>query len=248
MIYHAPKQLNDLSSVTAGLTYANRGSYNTSESIQGLNFGENTSASIQVIKRNLGVLNDELNHNGKIALAEQVHGSEVLIVNSPGYYPGADGLVTSASDLMLGIKVADCAAVLIADTTSGVIAAVHAGWRGAASGILPNALHKMEEEGAIAEQMQCYISPCLSMENFEIGEEVACRFPASFIDRNIGKKPHLNLKAFLEQQLLAAGIPESEIDVDTRCTIEDTSFYSFRRERDKAGRMLAFISQTDNKS
>ncbi|HKL16223.1 MAG TPA: polyphenol oxidase family protein, partial [Balneolaceae bacterium] len=95
-------------------------------------------------------------------------------------------------------------------------------------------------------QMKCYISPCLSMKNFEIGEEVALRFPTTFINRNIGKKPHLNLKAFLEQELINAGVRKNSIDIDSRCTIDDTSFYSFRRERDKAGRMLAFITQTDN--
>jgi len=246
MIYHAPKKLNDLSSVKAGLTYAKRERFNTSESIHGLNFGDNTSASIQVIEHNLGVLNDELDHNGKIALAEQVHGADVLVVNSPGYYPGVDGLVTSAAELLIAVKVADCAAILISDTKAGVIAAVHAGWRGAASGILHNAIRKMEGQGAAPKQMKCYISPCLSMKNFEIGEEVALRFPTTFINRNIGKKPHLNLKAFLEQELINAGVRKNSIDIDSRCTIDDISFYSFRRERDKAGRMLAFITQTDN--
>lgn len=246
MIYHAPRQLNKISHIKAGFTYAMRESINQDESISGLNFGDNTTTSLGVVKHNIQLLNDELEHNGHIALAEQVHGARIADVNKPGYYYGVDGLVTSAPDLLIGVKVADCAAILMADTNTGVIAAVHAGWRGAASNILPAAVQKMEEKGASAEQIYCYISPCITKENFEIGEEVAEQFPSEFIDRTIGKKPHLNLKAFLKQQLTELRVRKSRIEIDLRCTINDNSFYSFRRERDNAGRMLAFIRQTDN--
>ena len=66
----------------------------------------------------------------------------------PGYYTGVDGLITSFN-LLIGIKVADCAAILMSDPHAGVIAAVHAGWRGAASGILPNAIRKNERGGSV---------------------------------------------------------------------------------------------------
>jgi len=244
MIYHAPKILNEKSGIKAGITLSARDSYNQAEPISGLNFGESTNTSISVVKRSLIKLNDEIDHNGKIALAEQVHGADVAVVSGAGYFTGIDGLITRESDLLIGIKVADCAAILISDPVSGVIAAVHAGWRGAASGILPNAIKIMQQEEAETKNMRCYISPCLSLENFEIGEEVAEQFPSACIDRTIGKKPHLNLKAFLCQQMTDKGIRLDHIEVDARCTIDDTTFYSFRREREYAGRMLAFIKQS----
>lgn len=246
MIYHAPEILNTISGVKAGITYAVRESFNRAEDIAGLNFGENTRTSMSVVKCSLATLNDEIEHNGNIALAEQVHGTTVEIVSGAGYITGVDGLITREYDLLLGIKAADCAAILICDPVSGVIAALHAGWRGAASGVLPNAIKLMKKEGAEPKNMRCYISPCLSLENFEIGEEVAEQFTLPFIDRTIGKKPHLNLKAFLRQQLADAGIAPDHIEADVRCTINDTRFYSFRRERENAGRMLAFIKQSRN--
>lgn len=246
MIYHAPENLNNISGVKAGITYAVRERFNRAEDIAGLNFGENTRTSMSVVEHSLTTLNDEIDHSGNIALTEQVHGTDVEVVSGAGYATGVDGLITRESDLLLGIKVADCAAILISDPASGVIAALHAGWRGAASGILPNAIKLMKKEGADTKNMHCYISPCLSLENFEIGEEVAEQFPSTFIDRTIGNKPHLNLKAFLRQQMADTGISSNQIETDARCTIDDRSFYSFRRERENAGRMLAFIKQSLN--
>lgn len=246
MIYYSPKKLNGLSGLIAGLTYASRDEFNSSEFIEGLNFGENTKTLMPVLKHNLDVLNHAINHNGNFALAEQVHGADVSMVSEAGYYSGADGLVTTNKNLVIGIKVADCAAVLLSDPVNNVIAAVHAGWRGAAAGILPNALDKMKETGAKPVNILCYISPCISVRNFEIGEEVAEKFPSQFIDRSFGRKPHLNLKEFLRVQLVDTGVLQSNIELDSRCTINDTSFYSHRRERDEAGRMLAFIKQTPN--
>lgn len=250
MNYHAPQQLNSLSGIKAGIkagiTYANRDIDRADDSTEGINFGDNTGIPMSVMKKNLELLDNEINHNGNFALAEQVHGADISVVSEPGYYSGVDGLITTNKNLVISIKVADCAAVLLADPSAGVISAVHAGWRGAAAGILPNALDKMKKEGAEPINIKCYVSPCISLQNFEIGEEVAEKFPSQFINRSIGKKPHLNLKEFLQAQLVDAGLSLSNIEIDSRCTIDDDSFYSYRRERDKAGRMLAFIKLTPN--
>jgi len=101
--------------------------------------------------------------------------------------------------------------------------------------------------GANLLQTLAYISPCISLQHFEVGDEVATQFDSTFINRNIGKKPHLDLKSFLNHQLLTEGISQQKIEIDPRCTIEDLRFYSFRRERHKAGRMLAFIMYSRNK-
>lgn len=246
MIYHAPVLLNMIPGITAGVSYAKREEFSKSSDIPGLNFGENTGISLAEVNQNIQKLIKETGQTGQFALAEQVHGAEVLVVNKPGYYRGVDGLITSERDLMIGIKIADCAALLFADPASGIIAAIHAGWRGAASGIVLNAVQQLKQEGADIINMSVYISPCISLQNFEIGEEVAEQFPSKYIDRTIGPKPHLDLKQFLVNQLKDAGIESKNIDVDSRCTIDDTSFYSFRRERDGAGRMLAFIKQSIN--
>ena len=246
-LYHSPELFKTDTRITAGITYAGRDYINSKGEIPGLNLGDNTNAPASEVERNFNLLADSLNYSpGEIALAEQVHGNEVQIVKRSGFYENVDGLITSQNDLTIAIKVADCAAVLLKDSSSGVIGAVHAGWRGAAANILPSALEKLQGAGADIQNTSAYISPCISLENFEVGEEVAEQFDPMFINREIGAKPHLDLKSFLKQQLLAYGIADEHIETDPRCTFEDEHFYSYRRERDKAGRMLAFIRCSSN--
>ncbi|CAN5368788.1 peptidoglycan editing factor PgeF [soil metagenome] len=241
-IYHTPEVFVLIPGIQAGITYSNRKTININGKLTGLNLGDNTGAPKSEIDKNFKRLAEELQWKTEhIALAEQVHGGDVIVVDKPGYYENIDGLVTTEDKLAIAVKVADCAAVLLADPSTGSIAAVHAGWRGAVANILPAAIEKLKSTGADTSRMAAYISPCISLQNFEVGEEVASQFDPTFINRDIGAKPHLDLKSFLNQQLLDAGLNEQKIEIDPRCTIEDTRFYSFRRERENAGRMLAFI-------
>jgi len=243
-MFHSPKIFDSFAGVTSGITFSHRDVINTNGQIEGLNLGENTDAPKAEIDQNYARLFEKLNTTKEeVALAEQVHGAEVAVVDEPGYYSNVDALVTTEQKLLIGVKVADCAAILLADSTSSAIAAVHAGWRGAAAGVLPAALGQMIHAGAELSTTRAYISPCISLGKFEIGEEVAVQFPSKFINRSIGKKPHLDLKSFLKHQLLDAGVSEPRIEVDPRCTMQDDQFYSFRRERHQAGRMLAFITK-----
>lgn len=247
ILYHSPDLFKTDARITAGITYAGRDHINSRGEIPGLNLGDNTNASAAEIEKNFKQLADALKcAPNEIALAEQVHGSEVEIVDESGFYENVDGLVTSQTDLTIAIKVADCAAILLTDSSSGIIGAVHAGWRGAAENILPKALEKLQGAVANLQNTSAYISPCISLKNFEVGEEVAEQFDPKFINRDIGPKPHLDLKSFLKHQLLTAGIEDERIEADPRCTVEDQNFYSYRRERDKAGRMLAFIKCSFN--
>lgn len=246
MLVFTPELLNAEPGVIAGFTLAARRSVNENGEIPGFNFGDNTAAEKKEIQSNFDRLFREIDHKNGIVMADQVHGNNVKVVNSPGFYSGFDGFVTSTPDLMLGIKVADCAAVLIADPENGIVAAAHAGWRGAASGIIPNTLKVIEKQGANLRKSVVYISPCISRSNFEVGEEVARKFPDHVVDRSPNRKPHLDLSAYIVTQMMEAGIDNAQIEVDGRCTLSDHQFYSFRRERDRAGRMLGFIKYSPN--
>ncbi|MFU8811338.1 MAG: peptidoglycan editing factor PgeF [Balneolaceae bacterium] len=232
-----PAIFDSISTVEAFFTPANRSSINLDGAITGLNLGNNTDAPEAEILQNFALLFDE---QEAVALAEQVHGSDVVVVDSPGLIQGVDGLVTRQAGLTIGIKVADCAALLIADPENDIVAALHAGWRGAADGIVATGVSVMKELGGNPSAMRVYISPCISAENFEVGEEVAARFPESAIDRSHAK-PHIDLKKFLKDELLDAGIPFSQIECDQQCTVGSDRFYSYRREGSMAGRMLGYI-------
>ncbi len=176
----------------------------------------------------------------KLCMARQVHGSQVRYTDKAGIAGDADGLVTDKPNLALGVLVADCAALLIADPANKVVAAVHAGWRGAVAGIIPEAVRQMEKIGAEPDLIRTYISPCISREAFEVGEEVACRFPDKFVDRT-RSKPHVDLRGFVLHQLRKTGIPESSVARDDSCTVRNTTLHSHRRDGNKSGRMLAVI-------
>ncbi len=178
-----------------------------------------------------------------MAVAVQVHGTKVTWVETNGLYPATDGLITRTAGLTIGIKVADCAAILFSDPINGIVAAVHAGWRGAVGGIHHNAIKMMVEAGANPQDIEAWISPCIGIQAFEVGEEVAVRFPERFVHRDGFEKPHVDLSGFLESDLISAGLNEPNISMDGRCTVEHADlFWSFRREKESAGRMLAMIT------
>ena len=100
----------------------------------------------------------------------------------------------------------------------------------------------MVQKGSSIENIQIFISPCISLNKFEVGDEVAQRFPDSFVDRESFEKPHVDLGSFIRWQLSEKGILEGNIENSTACTFTDENeFYSYRREGDKSGRMMAII-------
>ncbi len=243
MRFLEPTIFKPYKSVSAVFTEKNANAIRSDDNIPGLNFGLNTNISKDEIKKNIGILFQEIDWKGtQIALAEQVHDTNVEFVSSPGFLAETDALITNKKNLALGIQVADCAAVLLSDPESGVIGAAHAGWRGGAAGIVKKTVNLMISAGARPDRMIAYISPCISQEKFETGPEVAVQFPDEFVDYKSYKKPHINLKEFLKFQLLQTGLPPTQIEVSSYCTIRDADkFYSYRRERNKSGRMLAII-------
>lgn len=178
-----------------------------------------------------------------LAIAGQVHGAAAKYVIEPGLYPGVDGLVTRTRGLLLCISAADCAAVLLADPVAEVLGACHAGWRGTVAGIVPNTLATMEDLGAVPARLRAYVSPCISVERFEVGPEVAAQFAPAFVHRKPSwPRPHVNLKAAITAQLEAAGVPRAAIEVDPACTMTETDrFFSYRAEQGQTGRMMGVV-------
>lgn len=210
--------------------------------INGLNLGLNTADPNTIVQKNRSFLFNKLTINPKdVALANQVHGIRVQEITKGGTYGETDGLITRIPGLTLAIQVADCAALLLADIQNHVIAAVHAGWRGAAGGIVENAIEKMNQIGSSPEQIRAFISPCISFSKFEVGDEVAEQFPDEFVDYTSFTKPHVDLKAFLASSMEQQGVANSQIEIHPGCTLKNDEFYSYRREGKASGRMMALI-------
>lgn len=159
---------------------------------------------------------------GSLRLAEQVHGADIAAVHesSPALNAGADGLITASRGLALGIYVADCAAVYLADKRGRAIGLVHSGKKGSELGIVPNALRLMQERfGVEAKDVLVQISPCIRPPKYEI-----------------------DFAAQIRADCLASGVrPEYLADCGL-CTGSDLQrFYSYRMERGRTGRMLALL-------
>ncbi|HSZ69403.1 MAG TPA: polyphenol oxidase family protein [Solirubrobacteraceae bacterium] len=173
-----------------------------------------------------------------LCASRQVHGASVQRVYSQGGSGGravaidADGHATSLHGVGAMVLVADCLPVLLA--AHGAVAALHAGWRGLAAGVLREGVRALREvggEGEIVALIGPGAGPCC----YEVGEEVHAVFGGA---HRVGER-HIDLAAIAQQRLVAAGVGEVErLDI---CTICDTRFYSHRREGERAGRQAGVV-------
>lgn len=187
--------------------------------------------------------------------ADQVHSATVVVVDGPwgeADAPKADGLVTKAPGIALGVLTADCAPVLLADAETRVVGAAHAGWRGAKSGILEATVKAMCGLGARAENIVGAVGPCIGPKSYEVGKE----FIAEFMDDDpenrghfsvAGRKDHylFDLSGYVAGRLLRLGL--RSVEKAAHDTFADKElFFSYRRAvlggEDNYGRMLSAIA------
>jgi YfiH family protein len=169
---------------------------------------------------------------------KQVHGTGVVTVSAawpPGQGVDADAMVTSVPGIALGVITADCAPVLLCDRAAGAIGAVHAGWRGAAAGVLEAAITAMVALGARAADMAAVIGPCIGPDSYEVGPDLrdsvldgaawAARFfrPGPPPDRF-----YFDLPGYCAARLCGAGLGQVyALGVDT--LPDNERFFSHRR-------------------
>lgn len=177
-----------------------------------------------------------------MATARQVHSATVLRVDAEGLQGEADGLVTGTPGLLLGIRTADCLPVLMADPEHRAVAAVHAGWRGVAGGIVPRALSAMRQSfGSQPKNLHIAIGPGIGPCCFEVGPEVAVQFGRE-------GRVHLDLANEIALQCRVNGLPDQQVDSAHLCTFCDPSeFHSYRRQGLGAGRMMTVIGVQTHK-
>lgn len=169
----------------------------------------------------------------RLVWMQQVHGRTVTVIDSPQLrpVPASDALVTAEPRLAVAALVADCVPVLLADPVAKIVAAVHAGRVGARAGVLPAALEAMRRLGARMDEVEVLLGPSACGQCYEVPDQmqldVEARLPGSACRTRRGTAG-LDLRAGLRRQLVAAGV--TRIGVDPRCTIEDPTLYSYRRD------------------
>jgi YfiH family protein len=170
-----------------------------------------------------------------MASLKQIHSSVVLVADRAGLIGEGDALVTAQPGIAVSVRTADCYPILLADSRRHVVAAVHAGWRGTAARIVPEAIAKMRAQwGTGPQDIYAAIGPGIGGCCHEVGSEVARQFGA--------KAGRLALAEANRCQLIDSGVENGHIDVLGLCTFCDPAqFHSFRRDKDEAGRMVSFI-------
>lgn len=198
-----------------------------------------------------------------LVTARQIHSTDRCVIRSAeqarAFRDECDALITRLSGVLLAVQTADCLPVLIADTQSNVMAAIHAGWRGTAGRIAERTVADlMLQHGLSPRHSIAALGPTACRECYEVGEDVIARFKAEFrywpdLLTNFKEdgKAHLDVRAAIRQQLLFCGFPEDSIYVADYCTMHQNElFFSHRREgrgsANGAGRLLSVIGRVQN--
>jgi YfiH family protein len=147
----------------------------------GLNVGTGSADEADAIAENRRRALAAVAPGAQLVTLYQVHSADAVTIIAPfedALRPRADALVTDRPRLALGILTADCAPVLLADRTAGVVAAAHAGWKGAIGGVTDATLAAMEALGADRARITAAIGPCISRASYEVDDGFLQRFAA----------------------------------------------------------------------
>ena len=189
-----------------------------------------------------------------LVTVHQVHSADAVHAAAPWpdeARPHADALVADRPGLALGIVTADCTPVLLADRAAGVIAAAHAGWKGALGGVIEATLALMERHGADRARIAAAVGPVIARKSYEVDEAFLRRFaeadPANERFFTPGREGHhqFDLEAYVLARLAGAGVTRAEaLGLDTYADPE--RFFSYRRATHKGeptyGRQLSLIA------
>lgn len=194
---------------------------------------------------------------GRFVFLNQVHGDRVAVLHDAkayekdGFYHflKADGVITNLPRLTLLVLTADCLSVFLCVPSRGRrtadwVGLVHAGWRGTRLGILPKAVKLLcEHSGRGPEDVWASFGPSIGCDQYEVGDEFPDYFRPRAL-RRVGARWHLDLAGENRAQLLEAGLKTSRIADPRICTVtENCDFYSYRKEKDSAGRIISFITK-----
>jgi YfiH family protein len=198
-----------------------------------------------------------------VVMVTQVHGNRVVVVTGEDALPSrgteADAIVSRMPGVAIAVRAADCVPVLMADRTSGAVAAVHAGWRGTAAQVATAALSEMARAfGTRPEDVVAAVGPSIGPCCYEVGSELVDAFAAAGHERYLidrwfatpppprGSREHprlrLNVALANRDQLVLAGVPEGQIFESGLCTAMHLDVLtSYRAEKERAGRLAGAI-------
>lgn len=229
-----------------------------------------------------------LRHDAEVYQVKQVHGNIVLTPSEIGRSAGgvdevgvglkaenslsllaeADGLITEQPEQAVWVASADCTPVLIADFQTGQVAAVHAGWRGTAAKIVPQAITRLQAQGSKSENLRIAMGPAIAGSVYQVSNQVAAEVGASIIPTTSTKpaesilnslhhltnsplladlqpgRVRLDVRRTIALQLEQLGISPEQVAITTHCTYtEPERFFSYRRDKLKKVQWSGIVSK-----
>lgn len=222
------------------------GPWGNADGLMGLNVGMNTGDAAACVRMNRGIV-AQLVPTDPVWL-NQVHGTTLVDAAAVEQTPDADASMTTKPGVVCTVMVADCLPVLIADKKGRAVAAVHAGWKSLAAGIIQKTVKAMRETVGEDFDATVWLAPRIGADDFEVGQDVLDAMTAQLPDAKQAFVPAENdrykadLAALAVQALTAAGVPAGQIvDCGLSTFADGKRFYSYRRDGERSGRHAAMI-------
>ena len=202
---------------------------------ESLNCGIGSKDLKKNVFRNLEKVAKQINTTKKnIILLNQVHSNKVINVRDIFKIRRiGDGLITNRKKLALGILTADCAPILIFDPKKKIIAALHAGWKGAYKDIIGKTINKLNQKGSKSKDLIAVVGPCISIKNYEVKKDFLNKFLQKSkknikFFKSYNKKIYFSLSSYIKYQLINLKIKKIEI-IDKDTFPKKNNFFSSRR-------------------
>jgi hypothetical protein len=219
------------------------------------NYGERCTDAATAVARNRAMLREALGLAHEPVWLQQVHGTSVTVVTGGansgassalqeyGLAPIADACVVRGRGLAAVIQTADCLPILLAAADGDELAAIHAGWRGLAAGVIEATLAAMH---AAPGSIRGWLGPAIGQRAFEVGPEVRAAFvdadpaAADCFQHGRDDRWHAGLAALARRRLMGLGV--TEVSGGDWCTVEaPVDFHSYRRDGERSGRMATLV-------
>lgn len=240
--------------VQAGFTTRNGGT--SRPPFNSLNLGQNTEDPKHNVEANRATLTRTFDlPPHQLLTVRQVHGTDILVLDQSNpdvshfQQVESDAIITDQKNIMIGILVADCYPVLLFDPEKGVAAVVHAGWRGAAAGLIGRTVSAMSSHfDCRPENLYAAVGPGIGAHKYPVDRPVRDAFRAGSDNWNVIAKETalgewlLDLKKSCLLQLETAGVALNNIDTVAECTCCNRElFFSYRRDQGQTGRQIGFM-------
>ena len=202
-----------------------------------MNCGPGSSDKNKNIQKNLKIVGNKIKtKRKKIILLNQVHGNKFHYISTNSKLKNkfeGDALVTDRKNTPIAVLTADCAPILVYDDSKEMIAAIHAGWKGAYKSIVKKVVKFMIKKGCSPQNITAAIGPCISSNNYEVREDFIKKFIKKdkkniIFFKKAKHKNYFNLNKYIHFQLKSLSIKKIDI-IDKDTFNNKNNFFSARR-------------------